>query len=328
MKSPKTLLVDGHYCLHRCLHMPDLSVMKSFSGVPTGGIFGFFNTLNKALDLYPSVNRVVVVWDNDRSVRRLRILPEYKANRDPKNEEERLEKEKYGRSFSYQVNLLKMALPHFGVRQAALNGMEGDDVIGLIVGLFEEEKKVILTEDKDMLQLVDENTSVYRPIAEEEVNEDNFQAKTGALNTKVFTVAKSILGDKSDNIPGVPGVGAKTVSDLTEVVNEQVTGESMEAIVEMFIGACGLMPLTKKKAMLSRFAKVYRSDSHILRNLSLIDISREDADEGQVGILEEFVGGGEVRFNRDAALKFFADLDFQSMIKFFPRFDALYSILR
>ncbi len=325
-RKPPILLVDGNYILHRCLHTPDLAAMKTSTGTPTGGIFGFFSSLRKSLESYSDTRRVIVAWDTGRSPRRLELLPEYKANRQPKDEDEREESERYKAVFDHQVGLIKQNLPRFGVRQVALPSREGDDLIGLICKLYPRRKKTIVTDDKDMLQLVNRTTSVFRPIREEEVTFLNFEEKTGSENPSKFIVAKSILGDKSDNIDGVPKVGKKTVQDLLEVVNRQVS-EQVGDVIDKFVSACARMPRTKKGALLARFKGVLEGVDRIKRNVDLIDISRESFSEKEVEAVRFYCEGGKVSFSHDNSIAFFSSLEFNTFIKTFSVCSRLFGEL-
>jgi len=112
-------IIDGQCVAHRHLHMPDLMNMRSGKGFPTGLIFGFIGTLRRIHELYPSVRRIIVAWDCDRSPRRLELCPEYKANRERVNEKDKEKKEEYDASFQKQLPVLKRNLIDFGVRQAS-----------------------------------------------------------------------------------------------------------------------------------------------------------------------------------------------------------------
>jgi 5'-3' exonuclease len=308
------------------MHVPDLEVMMASDGRKTGGVFGFFSSLRKTLEAYQNSSKVVVAWDTNRSKRRIELLPEYKGNRNPKDEEEAKEMERYNISFQSQLALIQRNLISFGIRQVALPNREGDDIIGLVCRLFPDQAKVVVSDDKDLIQLVGCTTSVFRPFKEEEINLENFEEKTGAVDRMRFITAKAILGDKSDNISGVEGVGEKTVKDLLKIVNK-TPADMIEDHVLVFEAACHQMPQTKKKQMKARYAKVVDGLDVIRRNMELINLSKEDFSEEEEKAAQYYVEGGVVRFNRQAAIGFFTDLEFNSMIKYFSTFDKVLSPL-
>jgi len=328
MHNPWLMLVDGHYFLHSSMRVPQLGVMCTLDGRPTGGIFGFLSSIKKSLDVYPSIRRVVVSWDTDRSLRRLKILPSYKNNREPNNDEEREEREKYNKRFEYQSKCLKDNLFSFGIRQAALPVREGDDIIALMCRLYNEIPKLIVTEDKDIFQLVDENTIMYRPFREEEVNFENFDEITGAVDIPRFLVTKAILGDTSDNIPNIPKVGKKTVESLMGYVNRCEPPVDSIGAINLFMEACEHAPKTKSGKMQAKIKSIYDSEDHILRNLDLVDMSFEKFNEDEENAIRYYVEGGQVTFNRDKSLRFLTDVEFKSMIKYFSIFDNLFGQLR
>lgn len=327
MIIPETLIVDGHYFLHRSLRQPDVMAFKTSTGITTGGVYGFITSLRVALDAYQSIRRVVVAWDTGRSPRREGILPEYKGQREPKNEEEAAEQEKFHKTFNEQIQLLKQNLFYMGVRQVALPCREGDDLIGTICDLYPDEAKIVVTEDKDMLQLVDATTSVFRPRKEDEVNAGNFLEKTGAANRDLFLVSKAIVGDVSDNILGVPKAGPTTVKQLLEVANEAVE-EVVEDPVTAFMLACESQPKTKKGAMLARVRAVYEGRDTILRNLEMMDIRKEEFSDEEKEAIRYYVKGGRMKYDREKVMKFFIDLEFKSMLKYFSSYDRLFGELR
>jgi len=199
------LLIDGHHLLHRTAFIPELQVLKNSKGEPIGAAFGFIRSLRGAIRTFKPKS-CVVVWDSGRSKFRKELYPEYKANRDEKPKPEAL------LSIDDQKEICQGLLPYLTVKQLVIDGWEGDDLLHLILKTsYDEEDVIIITEDRDLLQLVEEGVSVYRPISDQLINDENFEEMTG-IPIELFVLRKAIVGDVSDNIVGVRGVGEKTTA--------------------------------------------------------------------------------------------------------------------
>lgn len=185
----------------------------SDNGELMGGVVGTLSTISKLVrELMPKA--IYVVWESGGSPKRRALLPEYKANRKP---------DRMNRHYSNDIPDSKQneaeqkiiivdILKTIPVCQVYVPNCEADDVIGYLArNKFSDRQKVIVSSDKDYYQLLDEKTWIYSPgrkvyIYEADVlNEFNISAQN-------FCVAKSFCGDVSDNIPGVPRVGFKTLA--------------------------------------------------------------------------------------------------------------------
>ncbi|MBO5926306.1 MAG: DNA polymerase I, partial [Clostridia bacterium] len=198
----KLVLIDGNSVINRAFYAtPPLTDSK---GQPTNAVFGFINMLIKIIgDVKPQY--LIVAFDRKEPTFRHNAYSLYKATRKPMPEDLRP-----------QIPLLKEVLKTMGVTIYDKAGVEADDIIGTLSKKYKGET-VIITGDKDSFQLVDETTSVYftrRGISDIDVlTIDNFQEKTGILPNQVIDL-KGLMGDSSDNIPGILGVGEKTAHDL------------------------------------------------------------------------------------------------------------------
>jgi len=207
------LAVDGHHNLHRILHVP---AFQSFSarGMPTGGLYGGLVTVRAALENF-NARSCVMVWDSPLHTFRQTVLRDYKANRIPKTNEEREEKEKHRILFFSQKKLLTRALSLLGCRILEVSGAEGDDLLFLLTKIrCAQIKMILMSEDMDLAQLVDSDISLWRPGKEEMLNLANFESVTGVKKCN-FVLKKAIMGDSSDNITGIRGVGEKRVREHT-----------------------------------------------------------------------------------------------------------------
>ncbi len=200
----KLVLIDGNSLINRAFYA--MPVLSTQDGKYTNAVYGFLNMFFKMLqDVKPTF--VAVAFDVKAPTFRHALYTEYKGTRKPMPEELRP-----------QIPLLKEVLTKMGVYITEKAGIEADDIIGTIAKATDVET-FIFTGDKDSFQLVDENTSVYftrRGITDiEEYNYNNFTEKTG-INPKQIIDLKSLMGDSSDNIPGIAGIGEKTAKTLIQ----------------------------------------------------------------------------------------------------------------
>jgi len=203
----KLAVIDGKSVFYRGYYaMPNLS---TGDGVPTGGVFGF---ATMALELIKKLkpDYVCVAWDKPKTNirKRLEIYPEYKAGRKAAPPD-----------FYTQIPILHDLLDAFNWPLYELDDYEADDIMGTLAVLAEKAglETLLITSDLDMLQLINHRVKVYalkRGFSNiEEFHPESFEAKYGLKATQ-FLDLKSLKGDSSDNIPGVPGVGEKTAIEL------------------------------------------------------------------------------------------------------------------
>ena len=198
----KLVLIDGNSLINRAFYA--MPLLTTRSGIYTNAVYGFMNMFFKMYsDIKPDY--VAVAFDLKAPTFRHKMYREYKGTRKPMPEELRP-----------QIPLLKETLNAMGVATLEKEGFEADDIIGS-VAKSADIYTVIFTGDRDSFQLVDENISVYftkKGITETEIyNADNFYDKTGIFPSQVIEL-KALMGDSSDNIPGVKGVGEKTAISL------------------------------------------------------------------------------------------------------------------
>jgi len=184
----KYLVIDGNFFMHRAMHK--MGGLKRGDGTNTGIEYGFIRMLKSTIDeVKPS--KTYVVFDGGLSDTRLTILPDYKANR--------VRKDKI-RAHTY-VTLFKI-LESLGTSLFHYDGVEADDVIGLMSGLIcDEEELVIASTDTDFYQLIKNNVMLYNPIKKEYM--------TPPVLPENYVTYKAIIGDVADNIPGLKGIGPK-----------------------------------------------------------------------------------------------------------------------
>lgn len=200
--SDKFLIVDGHAYAYRAFHA--IRHLNSPSGAPTNAIYGFIKMLTKMrAQLQPS--HAVVVWDGGLAAERVAELPEYKAQRPPMPE-----------SLAQQIDGITRFLEASGVPSFCRDGVEADDWIGGLAQQFDEQFFVVVaSSDKDFMQLVSERIGLLNPNDKSEKvwTAADVRAKAGVEPGQIVDWL-SLIGDSVDNIPGVPGVGPKTATDL------------------------------------------------------------------------------------------------------------------
>ena len=198
----KLVLIDGNSLLNRAFYATPLFTTQS--GTPTNAVFGFVKLMLKICsDLKPEY--LIVAFDLKAPTFRHKMYEGYKATRKPMPEE-----------LAAQLQPLKSLLSKMGVATCEKEGLEADDIIGTLSNKFNVHS-YIYTGDRDSYQLVDEKTDVYytkRGVSDLlKLNVKNFKETLGYNPCQVIDL-KALMGDKSDNIPGVPGIGEKTALDL------------------------------------------------------------------------------------------------------------------
>ncbi len=204
------VLIDGNSLMYRAYYATAYSgnLMKTSTGIFTNALYGFVNMMNKVLEDY-SHTHMLVAFDAGKTTFRHEVLESYKDGRKPMPDEMRS-----------QVNLIKKYLDLLGVKRLELPTYEADDIIGTLATLAEGdsfEKIHIITGDKDLLQMVNEKTIVH--ITRKGVTDiDSFDEAAVFAKYEVspqqIVDLKGLMGDPSDNLPGIPGVGEKTAIKL------------------------------------------------------------------------------------------------------------------
>jgi len=193
-------------------------------GAPNGGTYGFMKSLQKICGMFQP-DEVIVCWDGEGgSQKRKQIDKNYKAGRKPVRFNRRLidlsPEESDKNKYNQQYRLMEY-LNDLPVIQTMIDYVEADDVIAYVAQhkKYEEWEKVIVSSDKDFFQLISKDCKLYRPIQDELVDYPTLIEKF-SIHPKNFALARSLVGDKSDNLPGVPRVGLKTVASKFTFLKE------------------------------------------------------------------------------------------------------------
>lgn len=269
--------IDGSYCLHRVMKQQNLFDLRNSELERTGGIFGVLNILKKEIqnigNYFP-----IVCWDDGQSDRRLAIYDNYKKHRehleDPERKpfsemtEDELD-EDYVYNYKLQRKKLIQLLNSFGIPNLFFRHTEGDDLIYWLVKHSERCK--IITDDKDMLQLLNENCIIRRPMHDDVVRLDSFLKDNEFESIDDFVKMKALLGDGSDNIPSACfKVGEKTASEFFKVY-ESVKADNL---MDLFSNEAELKKYCVAKDF--KFKKAYCNfnENQYLNNLELVDLKR------------------------------------------------------
>ena len=217
------VLVDGSSYLFRAYHA--LPAFTSSTGEPTGAVFGVLNMLYKLLDdLEPE--RIAVIFDAPGKTFRDDLYEDYKANRPPMPEDLRP-----------QIEPLLEAVEAIGIPVLRVEGVEADDVIGTLASQATDAgiTTLISTSDKDMAQLVNDHVTLVNTMSETTMDADGVRDKFGVSPEQIVDYL-TLVGDTSDNIPGVPGVGPKTAAKW---LNEHHDLQTLQAHAEEVGGKVG-----------------------------------------------------------------------------------------
>jgi DNA polymerase-1 len=223
MKKTKTLyLIDGTAYIYRAYHA--IRSLTNSNGLPTNAAFGFTRILIKLIE-DRSPEYVVMFFDAKGPTFRHKIYKEYKANRPPMPED-----------LSVQIPHIKKITQGFNIPVMEMQGFEADDLIGTFRLRAEQAgfSVVMVTGDKDFLQLVTDNAIIWDPMKEKTIDIKAVRQSYGVEPNQMVDVM-GLSGDSSDNIPGVPGIGPKTALTLIK------TFGSMDRLYEQ------LDKITKKK---------------------------------------------------------------------------------
>ena len=199
------LAIDGNSILNRAFY--GIRMLTSSKGVPTNALFGFFNIyLKEAAQVQP--DGVAVAFDLRSPTFRHKAVASYKANRKGMPEE-----------LAQQLAPVKALLRGMGITVLEAEGFEADDILGTLARICTEhgEDCVILTGDRDSLQLVGEHVRVDLATNKETIpyTEERFREEYGFAPVQLIDL-KALMGDSSDNIKGVPGIGPKTATGLIQ----------------------------------------------------------------------------------------------------------------
>lgn len=273
--------MDGHYYAYRSFYA--IRHLTNSKGQPTNAVFGYAKALKRMLvDLKP--DRMAVVFDEGPPQARLDLLPSYKAQREETPE-----------ALEIQFPKIMQLIEALGFPQVSLYGEEADDLMASYAreALEAGWDVVLATKDKDLMQLVSERCHVYQPgnDGHELLGPAEIRGKWGVEPNQIVDLLR-LMGDTSDNIPGVPGVGPKTAAVL---IQQFSTVENL------------LNHLDEVKSEKTR-AALEASRERIVQNMALFQL-RDRLELPQS--LEKF----ELKPSLNKQVALFRELEFKSMLK-------------
>lgn len=284
MASPRLILVDGSAYIFRAFHA--LPPMNRKDGTPVNAVFGFTSMVMKLMeDLAPDY--AIVVLDQARLTFRNDIYPEYKANRSEPPEE-----------LIPQFALIREATRALNLPVAEMEGFEADDLIATYARLGAEQgmEVVIVSSDKDLMQLVRPGVTMLDPMKQKRIARDEVLERFFVPPEKVVDV-QALAGDSTDNVPGVPGIGVKTAAELINAYGS----------LEDLLARAGEIKQPKRRENLINHADMARL------SLQLVQL-RDDAPLP--------VELGETRFNPPEATTLRAFLEEQDFRRLLSRLDG------
>ncbi len=297
--SQPILIIDSANLFVRCyVSNPTMNI----SGELIGGTIGYIKSLTSLVKtLFPK--RIIIVWESGGSARRLKIYPEYKQKRKPPRmsrfygdaiPDSEDNKEDQMRN---TIELLK-ELP---IYQIYIENCEADDVIAyLCKSVYQNEEKIIVSSDKDFYQLLDDKTKIWNPGKKVFVKTKNVIDEYN-ISPENFCLAKALNGDLSDNIPGVPNVGFKTLAKKFDFLSkkielENILSESKEQI-------------NKSKKPLKIYKNIIDYENNIRRNLELVTLDNRLLSYSQVSSVLKILNEYKPKWNKMKFWKKYLDME-------------------
>ncbi len=214
--SDEVYLVDGSAYIYRAYHA--VAPLSNDAGMPTHAVFGFLNILRRLIK-EKEPRYLAVAFDMRGPVFRHEIYPEYKANRPPMPED-----------LAIQIPHIKELVRAMNIPCFETSGMEADDIIASAATLLSKNghRVIVVSGDKDLLQLVDDQVVMWDPMKKKVMDASAVLEKFRVRPDQLLD-CYSLMGDSSDNVPGVPGVGPKTAEKL---INEHGSLEGVYAALD------------------------------------------------------------------------------------------------
>jgi|TARA_R110000772_G_scaffold193188_2_gene304085 DNA polymerase-1 len=260
MHKDRVLLIDGLNLFTR--HFIANPAMSE-NGDHVGGVSGFFNAMMYLVEKCKPES-VIVIWEGGGSDKKRGLFKDYKKGSRPQKLNRYYEDDipSTYENRSYQLKTLIAILSCVPVCQTYISGAEADDAIGYLSKyLLKEKNKIIISSDHDFYQLVNEKTIIWSPTLKAFVDKEKVIERFG-IHPNNFCLAKSITGDPSDNIPGVKGVGYKSLSKRFQKLTE--SNEYM--LYDMIVDAKSMARPKGPKI----FENIVNNESLIRRNNKLV----------------------------------------------------------
>jgi len=294
MDKKRVLIIDGNNLF---LRNYTVNPTLSSSGLPIGGVLGFVKSLQK-LCKFVDPNRIVVCWDGkDGSSNRRSLNKDYKNGRTAirlnsgihfSDENESLKNK------IWQMTRTVEYLNNMPIIQILIDTVEADDLISIVCkhASLKKYNKIIVSNDKDFIQLCNEDTVLYRPVKEEVLNSKRILEQYD-IDASNFCLARAICGDKSDNLIGVSGVGLPTVAKRIPILKS-----NKNVLVDDIISYCSSV-----ESDLKIYKNILESINTIKENYKIMRLDEPKVNEEEVLQVEYALENSECIFNKTEILK-------------------------
>ena len=293
-QRPLLLLIDGHALIYRAYHaLPELTDPK---GRLVNAVYGFTRILLNVIRQFRP-DYIAVAFDSKEKTIRADLDETYKANRPEMPDD-----------LKPQVELVRRVVDTLNIPTLILPGYEADDLIGTIAKRVTQERDdvdvLIVTGDKDLLQLVDDRVRVFIPkrgrfSKDVEYDPEQVKVKLGVSPSQVVDL-KALMGDSSDNIKGVKGIGKKTASKLINQFG------SLEKLYQAIDDGVDNLPAGVRQKLVDG-----RADAFLSQELARIKLD--------VPISFDLERAKVTRYDKEKVIRLFEELGFHSLTKYLPQ---------
>jgi DNA polymerase-1 len=277
---------------------------------PIGGVVGFLRFLNYTINTF-APSKIFVVWETGGGcARRKAIFKGYKENRSKLKEMQKLKagtgsmKDKLAADEEtkvQQLTLLYKLLKHTPVCQVFVSGTECDDVIGYLVGQYfrnDPTEKIIISNDKDFYQLLeDKSVVIYDQAKREIVDAKKVYERTG-ISARNFCMARALIGDTSDNIGGIAGMGMKTAAKRFESL---LSNHETDVYINDILEECTKQINNKSKIKV--YSEIKNNEDIVRRNWKLMHLSSGMLSANEISKIDNIIESHEPKMNKIALVK-------------------------
>jgi len=300
----RVLIIDGNNNYFRA-YIVDPSV--STNGQPIGGITGFLKILQK-LVRETNPNRIVICWDGKGGSSKRKLMNKnYKDGRKPirlnRNIKNLSDNEDLENKI-WQMTRLVEYINEMPVIQLLLDGVEADDIISAVAShqSVKDYNKIIVSSDKDFIQLCNDTTILYRPVQQQILNKKKIIEEYG-IHPNNFCLARALSGDKSDNIDGVDGIGLPTVAKRFPFLSEEKV-YTIQDIVKYS---------TDTESNLKAYQNVVLQESRIRDNYKIMQLDMPNISVQDSQRIEYTLENSECTFNKMDIVKMMIEDGFPSL---------------
>lgn len=318
MSDPKRLLIIDQLNLFFRNYIVNPSL--SLNGQPIGGLRGCIQSIQKiARETKP--DRIVICWDGPGgSTKRKLMKKDYKAGRKPIRLNRAVrnlsEEEEVDNKIWQQTRLIDYynSMP---IIQFMFDGAEADDIIAAVAKLpcYEDWQKIIVSSDKDFFQLLDGNTVLYRPVQKEVLSKKTLLEKFD-VHPNNFAMARALVGDKSDNLEGVGGIGLKTIPKRFPFFSEEKS-----VTFDTILNHCR-KELQEKT--LKAYSNVLENEEILKRNYKMMQLYVPTLTMHNKKVINETMGDPDNSFNKTEVIKMmlqdgFGEINFIDLFQHFNK---------